>query len=197
MYYLSLNDEAAKAAARSVRAWTDVWSMWAQPFAPAEQPKIGDFTWAQERATASMTALTEAWRATGEAAMAMSGASVERNPFGVTGLFASRMNPTDFNVDAAVAAPVKAEAVSKPKAAKKAKAAPKEVSAEPDDLTQIKGVGPKMRETLQAEGIFHFWQIAQLKAKEIETLEEKLGFKGRIARDGWIGQAKTLAKQNA
>ena len=31
-----------------------------------------------------------------------------------------------------------------------------------DDLTRIKGVGPKMQAKLNALGVFHFWQLASL-----------------------------------
>ncbi|MEM1287272.1 MAG: polyhydroxyalkanoate depolymerase [Pseudomonadota bacterium] len=63
-----------------------------------------------------------------------------------------------------------------------------------DDLKQISGIGPKLETLLNGHGIFHFWQLAALKKAEIEELEDKLSFKGRIARDGWITQAKALAK---
>ena len=63
-----------------------------------------------------------------------------------------------------------------------------------DDLKQIKGVGPKLEGTLNALGIYHFDQIAALRKKEREWLDDRLKFKGRIDRDDWVGQAKTLAK---
>ncbi|MBV6659014.1 MAG: polyhydroxyalkanoate depolymerase [Devosiaceae bacterium] len=63
-----------------------------------------------------------------------------------------------------------------------------------DDLKQIDGIGPKIERMLNERGIFQFWQLAALKKAEIETLEQSLSFKGRVAREGWIGQAKKLAK---
>ncbi|WP_417680028.1 NADH-quinone oxidoreductase subunit E [Roseibium sp.] len=62
-----------------------------------------------------------------------------------------------------------------------------------DDLKQLKGVGPKLEGTLNELGIYHFEQIAAWGAEEIAWVDTRLKFKGRIERDGWIEQAKTLA----
>jgi NADH-quinone oxidoreductase subunit E len=62
----------------------------------------------------------------------------------------------------------------------------------PDDLKKIKGVGPKLEGTLNGLGIYHFDQIAAWTESEVAWVDERLKFKGRIERDGWIGQAKTL-----
>jgi predicted flap endonuclease-1-like 5' DNA nuclease len=66
-----------------------------------------------------------------------------------------------------------------------------------DDLKQISGVGPKLESVLNDLGIYHFDQIAAWTKKEIAWVDDYLRFKGRIDRDGWIGQAKTLAKEAA
>ena len=64
----------------------------------------------------------------------------------------------------------------------------------PDDLKQIKGVGPKLEKTLHGMGIFHFDQIAAWGPKEQAWMDDNLeGFKGRATRDDWVAQAKTLA----
>ncbi len=63
---------------------------------------------------------------------------------------------------------------------------------EPDDLTQIKGIGPKLCEALHEMGIFHFHQIANLTDQEIEHINDRLRFKGRIERERWVEQAKAL-----
>jgi len=63
----------------------------------------------------------------------------------------------------------------------------------PDDLKKIKGVGPKLEGILHELGVFHFDQIAAWTEDEVAWVDERLKFKGRIARDGWIDQAKTLA----
>ena len=106
------------------------------------------------------------------------------------------------------AAPEKARvtAEAKPKPAKPAAAraadtleaivlsAPKGAA---DDLKAITGVGPKLEQTLNAIGIFHFWQLAGLTAAQVEELDGRLAFKGRIARDRWVEQAVELAKESA
>lgn len=65
---------------------------------------------------------------------------------------------------------------------------------QPDDLKQIKGVGPKMETMLHGMGFYHFDQIAGWTAAELAWVDENLtGFKGRASRDGWVDQAKILA----
>nr|WP_306264314.1 polyhydroxyalkanoate depolymerase [Pararhizobium sp. IMCC3301] len=66
-----------------------------------------------------------------------------------------------------------------------------------DDLKKISGLGPKLENTLNQIGIFHFAQIARLSRKAITELDEKLTFKGRIARDKWVEQAKKLTDMPA
>lgn len=63
-----------------------------------------------------------------------------------------------------------------------------------DDLKMIKGVGPGLEKTLNEMGFWHFDQVAGWRKKEVEWVDERLKFKGRIERDEWIKQAKTLAK---
>ncbi|MBW4707906.1 hypothetical protein KX928_08920 [Roseobacter sp. YSTF-M11] len=63
-----------------------------------------------------------------------------------------------------------------------------------DDLKRINGVGPKLEETLNSLGIWHFDQVASLTKTDIAWVDERLRFKGRIERDDWVGQAKELAK---
>ena len=63
-----------------------------------------------------------------------------------------------------------------------------------DDLKQIKGVGPKLEELLHSKGVYHFDQIAHWTPAHVAWMDENLeGFKGRVSRDNWIGQAKELA----
>lgn len=63
-----------------------------------------------------------------------------------------------------------------------------------DDLKQLKGVGPALEKTLNELGFYHFDQIAAWRKKEVEWVDSRLRFKGRIERDEWIKQAKVLAK---
>lgn len=65
---------------------------------------------------------------------------------------------------------------------------------EPDDLRQIKGVGPKLNSLLVGLGITRYDQIAAWTEQEIVAVDAHLGtFKGRITRDNWIEQARFLA----
>lgn len=67
----------------------------------------------------------------------------------------------------------------------------------PDDLTAIKGIGPKLSGRLNDLGIYHFSQIADWRAADAEWIDDKLAFKGRVAREKWIQQARKLAKASA
>ncbi len=65
---------------------------------------------------------------------------------------------------------------------------------EGDDLKKIKGVGPKLERLLHKNGVYTFTQIATLSEQGITDLDSQLEeFKGRIMRENWIDQAKTLA----
>jgi large subunit ribosomal protein L21 len=104
----------------------------------------------------------------------------------------------------AAAAPKAAKAEKKaaaPKAAEKAapkaaeKAAPKaKAAAGADDLKQLSGVGPALEKKLHGAGVTTFAQIAAWTDADVAAMDEQLSFKGRIEREGWIAQAKELAK---
>ena len=64
-----------------------------------------------------------------------------------------------------------------------------------DDLKLIKGVGAVLERRLNEAGVFHYWQIADLRKAQVEALETVLRFPGRIARDNWKTQARALAKK--
>ena len=70
---------------------------------------------------------------------------------------------------------------------------PEARGGEADDLKKIKGVGPKLETALNGLGIFHYDQIADWSAAEAAWVDDRLSFKGRIARGGWIDQARSLA----
>ena len=65
-----------------------------------------------------------------------------------------------------------------------------------DDLTQIKGVGPKIADKLKASGVTRFSQIAAWNEQDIAAFSEQLNFTGRIERDRWVEQAAILASGN-
>ncbi|MBY5932533.1 50S ribosomal protein L21 [Tateyamaria omphalii] len=87
----------------------------------------------------------------------------------------------------------KAEAKAEPKKEAK-KAAPKKAAAEGDDLKQLSGVGPALEKKLHEAGVTTFAQIAAWTEEDVAAMDEKLSFKGRIEREGWIAQAEELAK---
>lgn len=63
-----------------------------------------------------------------------------------------------------------------------------------DDLTRIKGLGPKLAVRLGELGVTRFAQIAAWDEAEIARIDGQLGrFAGRIAADDWVGQARHLA----
>ena len=63
----------------------------------------------------------------------------------------------------------------------------------PDDLTRISGIGPRLAELLNGIGIFHIRQIAGWSEDDIPQVDARLGaFKGRIVRDDWVAQAKSI-----
>ncbi|MDE0589682.1 50S ribosomal protein L21 [Halocynthiibacter sp. C4] len=87
-----------------------------------------------------------------------------------------------------------AKAEAKKPAAKKA--APKKAAAATgaDDLKKLSGVGPALEKKLLDAGITTFAQIAAWTDADVAEFDEKLSFKGRIEREGWIEQAKEFAK---
>ncbi len=67
-----------------------------------------------------------------------------------------------------------------------------------DDLTQIKGLGPKLAALLGEIGVTDFAQIAAWDDADIERIDAQLGrFQGRITRDNWVEQAKHLSQGDA
>ena len=68
-------------------------------------------------------------------------------------------------------------------------------SGPPDDLTILKGVGPKLAGLLNQRGVTRFDQIAKLSPGQIEAIDSELGaFRGRLARDKIVEQADYLAR---
>ncbi len=61
-----------------------------------------------------------------------------------------------------------------------------------DKLQRISGVGPRTERTLHRLGVYQYRQIAAWTADEVEWVDEHLKFRGRIAREEWIVQARLL-----
>ena len=68
------------------------------------------------------------------------------------------------------------------------------VVATGDDLTRIKGVGPKLSRLLGELGVTSYAQIAGWTEADLAAIDAKLGaFAGRPTRDAWVAQATLLA----
>jgi predicted flap endonuclease-1-like 5' DNA nuclease/predicted nucleic acid-binding Zn-ribbon protein len=67
-----------------------------------------------------------------------------------------------------------------------------------DDLKQIKGIGPAIEKTLNEMGISRFNQISEMSEYDIDRIAKRLkGFRSRIYREDWIGQARDQQSQIA
>ena len=109
---------------------------------------------------------------------------------------------------AAIPPVAKAAALPAAKApAAKAAAKPKPVKAKPagpvrltgprkgraDDLKEIEGIGPAMEKLVNGMGFYHFDQIASWSDADLAMVDAEMKtFKGRIARDKWVAQAKII-----
>jgi NADH-quinone oxidoreductase subunit E len=94
--------------------------------------------------------------------------------------------------------PVKSEPVGaasvKADKPQRQKAAARIVETQADDLKKISGIGPKLEQVLNGMGVRRYADVASWSDKDLKRFDEQLGFGGRIARDGWVEQAKTLMK---
>ncbi len=86
--------------------------------------------------------------------------------------------------------------VEEPSAAPAPEPTKKDASGQ-DDLTRIKGLGPKIASILAEQGVTRFDQIAAWDEADIDRIDSQLGrFEGRIRRDNWVVQAQFLAKDD-
>ena len=67
----------------------------------------------------------------------------------------------------------------------------------PDDLTKLNGAGPQIVQKLNDAGIYHYWQIAAMTADDVAKVDADLKLNGRIARDGWVDQARGFVEAAA
>lgn len=101
--------------------------------------------------------------------------------------------PTAVSSDGAVGLSADVPSAA-PSASPAAAPAASDTTAIASDLTQIKGLGPKLAATLGEHGITRVDQIARLTPDAAAELDAKLGsFRGRMARDRWVEQAKLLS----
>ncbi len=68
------------------------------------------------------------------------------------------------------------------------------VTAEAGDLKKLSGVGPAIERKLHEAGVTSLAQIAAWSDADRAAFDEKLSFKGRIEREGWVEQARELLK---
>ncbi|MDB5595390.1 MAG: hypothetical protein JWM36_2351 [Hyphomicrobiales bacterium] len=62
-----------------------------------------------------------------------------------------------------------------------------------DDLTLIRGIGPKNQKICNELGIYHFTQIAGWTPENAVWVGEHMRFSGRVQREQWIEQARLLS----
>ena len=53
-----------------------------------------------------------------------------------------------------------------------------------------RAIAPKTELRLNDVGVFHYWQIADLDAEQVQALDRQLKLKGQIAKEEWVAQAK-------
>ena len=65
-----------------------------------------------------------------------------------------------------------------------------------DDLTEISGIGAILQEKLNTFGVYRFKQIADWTDYNVWMANRRLAFTGRIQREDWVDQAKTLVARS-
>jgi len=136
------------------------------------------------------------WSASGEAGKALQAAKdeigrLQRENDSLSSVAARHQAALEVSQSSAKPESADPEPVAKP-SKKKAAASPKTSSRpiEVNDLTELKGLGPKAAEALNAAGVTSFHQIAAWTKADIAKWDEALTARGRIERDDWVGQAK-------
>ena len=71
------------------------------------------------------------------------------------------------------------------------------VDGPPDELTRLKGLGPRAAALLNGMGYTRYDQIAAWSEADAARVDAGMGaFQGRIVRDRWIEQARFLAEHD-
>ena len=76
-----------------------------------------------------------------------------------------------------------------------ASAAAEPLKLDPDDLTRLVGIGPKLSLALAERGVTRFEHIAAWTEKDLAEVDKALDLKGRAVRDAWVAQAKRFAAE--
>lgn len=67
---------------------------------------------------------------------------------------------------------------------------------DPDDLTRMVGIGPKLSVALAERGVARFAHIAAWTEADLAEIDKALDLKGRAVRDAWVAQAKRFAAES-
>jgi len=202
MHQPTPSENAARAASESVRAWADVWSAWSLAMGSVAVGSVGTghssttddvvITEPADHIAAYWIANQRAMQASADALARVNELAWAFNPLGFASLFAA---PALSSQAPAAAQASRQESAAHELATVDRRGLPS--LAKPlgrsDDLTRIKGVGRRLSALLNEFGLFHFWQIASLDARDIAVMDTRLNLKGRIVRDGWVLQATLLA----
>jgi predicted flap endonuclease-1-like 5' DNA nuclease len=86
------------------------------------------------------------------------------------------------------------EPVAEPEVVVEAAPEPEAV-LEPQDLTRLVGIGPKLAASLAERGVTRFEHIAAWTTDDIAQVNDALKLMGRIDRDAWVAQAKRFAAE--
>jgi len=120
-------------------------------------------------------------------------ASMSQHPVDAT------VSPDSADVDGLMRRLAAIEAEQEPRPSPADKAAdqqPQSIASrdeQKDDLKRISGIGPKLEEILNTNGINSFHQIAEWQDADIQAMDELLpSFKGRVRREDWVEQARRL-----
>ncbi|WP_338467931.1 hypothetical protein RXV95_05065 [Novosphingobium sp. ZN18A2] len=161
------------------------WWVWGRGKPAAPQRDVKDVLSEGAERAKSNKALVDAPSAASTASFAASGPDI----FGGIGELAAHGAEEEIE-DAKEAAAKQAEAAPAPAPAPAPPPAPESA----DDLSRIKGVGPKLKARLAELGVTSFAQIAAWTDEDMAKIDAQLGsFAGRPARDAWVDQAKLLA----
>ena len=126
-----------------------------------------------------------------------SGTASDATTAAATSSAAARTDATATAVSPVAAKPAATKAAAKPAAKVAAKPAvlAKARAGGADNLKMIKGVGPVLEKALHTTGVFHFDQVGAWTKADAEWFDDNVkGANGRVIRDGWVKQAKILAK---
>ncbi|MHA6718155.1 hypothetical protein ACX40Y_01770 [Sphingomonas sp. RS6] len=118
-------------------------------------------------------------------------APIENEPIAAASAFDASPASLAVDTDAAPSPPPSPESAPAPAGAD---AASTDTPGGRDDLTRLKGVGPKLAARLNELGYQRFADLAALDDDAARALDAQLGsFQGRMARDRWVEQARFLA----